>query len=149
MTAAPKVGRFGLVGTVVGLLALIVAVMPLWVLPAVFPPKPIEQEIVDTARELKNRVIAKVEGTHYQAPQEREAAIGWYRACSIAAVSLGLVAIGLAAFSVLRHESWRYAGTAAALGTGAIAFQLAMAALAVVIAFAIVIAAFKYLGISL
>jgi hypothetical protein len=148
MNTASKMGRWGIAGSIVGLLALVAAVLPLWVLPAIFPPKPIDQVIVETASKVKEQLVAAANGSEYQASVQKNPATVWYQASSIAAVSLGLVAIGLAVISFLRQENRRYAGAAAALGSGAIAFEFMVMALAVVVAIVIVVAVFNYLGVS-
>lgn len=149
MMAGSKMRRWGLGGTLIGLIALVAAVLPLWVLPAIFPPRPIDQVIVDTATKVKERLVAQAKGEEYQVRVEKNAAAVWYQACSIAAISLGLVALGLAAFSFLRREDWRYTGAAAALGGGAIAFEIAITALAIFVGLAILVAVIKYTGINL
>jgi hypothetical protein len=140
---------FGIIGSVVGLLGLIAAVLPLWLLPAIYPPRPADQVIVDTAQRVRDRIAARVRGVEYEARQETNPREFWYRAFSVAAVSLGLIAIALAVVSVLRREEWRYAGTAAAVGVGAIAFQAVMAALGALIAIVIIALIIQHFGLGL
>ncbi len=40
--------RLGIIGSIVGVLAMIAAVLPHWVVPIVFPPPPADKVIVDT-----------------------------------------------------------------------------------------------------
>ena len=59
--------------------------------------------------------------------QETRSALGeWRRLFLVAAVSLGLLAIALAVFSLIRCEEKLYAGVGAALGIGAIILQAAI-----------------------
>jgi hypothetical protein len=55
-------------GSIVGLFALITAVLPHWVLPAVFPPPSLDQVIVETGHRLKERLIARAKGIEYEKP---------------------------------------------------------------------------------
>jgi hypothetical protein len=149
MVGARQVGLIGIVGNIVGLLALAAAVLPLWVLPAVFPPKPLEQVLVETAQRVKDRLVARAKGAEYSVTQTQDPAEIWYRVASIVAVSLGLAAVALAVISFLRQEARRFAGTAAALGIGAIAFQfivLALCAIAALMLVSIVLGHFDLLG---
>jgi hypothetical protein len=137
----------GSAGAVIGLLALVLAVLPTWLLPAIFPPPPVDQVVVDTASRIKARIAAKAQGVEYREARPRDPAEGWYRAGSIGAVSLGLLAIGCAVFSVLRREPLRYAGTAAAIGVSAIAFELAMLAFGVLVMLALIAVVANYFDV--
>lgn len=131
MDTRARFDRFGLIGVIVGFLALAAAVLPLWVLPVIFPPKPIERSVVETARDLRDRAIAVARGTAQPAPRAETQIDHWYRILATFAVVLALAAIALAVVSFLRREDWRYAGTAAALGVGAVAFEFWVIALIV------------------
>src|SRR6266566_2688241 len=107
MNAVTQSRRLGITGSIVGLLALVAAVLTQWVLPAVFPPKPLEQVIVETGQRVKDRLIARakrLESHPSEASEQRTLSRTWSQALSIAAVSLGLLAIALAVFSVIRRE---------------------------------------------
>lgn len=146
-SVTPRSRIAGSVGAIIGMLALALAVLPIWVLPAIFPPPPVENLIVDTASRLKQRVVAKAQGVEYREVRPVDPAERWSRACSVAAISLGLAAIGCAVFSFLRREPLRYAGTAAAIGASAIAFEVAMLALGVLIVLALIAIVSHYLGV--
>jgi hypothetical protein len=141
--------RFGRVGVVVGLIGLAVAVLSLWVLPMIFPPKPLEQVVVETARNIRDRAVSAARGVEQPAPRVSDEADVWYKVSTIAALALGLAAIALGAVSFLRREDLRYAGTAAALGVGAIAFELWMMSLAIAVALILLFAIFRYLDLGL
>jgi hypothetical protein len=146
MNAVVPSRRLGITGSIVGLLALVAAVLPQWVLPAVFPPKPLDQVIVETGQRVKDRLIARVKRLDRprESSQERTASAAWSQALSIAAVSLGLLAIALAVFSAIRQEERASAGIAAALGIGAIAFEVLWIAIAAVIVIMIVYAVLNH-----
>jgi hypothetical protein len=140
--------RYGTIGSVVGLLALVAAVLPHWVVPIVFPPPPIDQVIVDTGHRLKERLIARAKGVEYQAPKrEKSDADRWNEGLAVGAVSLGLLAIVFAVCSLIFREERRLAGTAAALGVGAIAFELAIVAIGALILIAIIYVAMDHLSL--
>jgi hypothetical protein len=115
----------GLAGSVIGLLALIAAVLPQWVLPAVSPAKPAEQIATGTRHSLRDGIIARIKKSFaHDAQEQKPEAQSWRQRFSIVAISLALLAITLSVFSFIRREEKLYAGLAAALGGSAIAFQL-------------------------
>jgi hypothetical protein len=135
-------------GSIVGLFALIAAVLPHWVLPAVFPSPTLDQVIVETGHRLKERLIARAKGVDYEKPsREKSAGDRWSDAFSITAISLGLIAIACAVFSLFRREEKLYAGLSAALGVGAIAFELFFIAIGALIIIAIVYAVMDHIDL--
>jgi hypothetical protein len=142
---------FGVAGSLIGLLALIAAVLPHWVLPAVVPAAPAGQIAAERGHTLKERVVAKLKsithGKHETGAQETRAEQSgldeWRQRFSIAAISLALLAIALAVFSILRREEKLYAGVSAVLGGGAIAVQLAILFAGAVIAIMVLYAILK------
>jgi hypothetical protein len=140
--------RLGIIGSIVGVLALMAAVLPHWVVPIVFPPPPADQVIVDTGHRIKDRVIARVKGTEYQAPKpEKSAGRSWSEASSAAAISLGLLAILLAVLSLIFREEKLLAGVAATLGTGAIAVEISFFVIGVLILIAILYVVANIIGL--
>jgi len=139
--SAPQSRRLGMIGSIVGLLALIAAVLPHWVVPVLYPPPPIDQVLVDTGHRLKERLIARAKGVEYQAPR-REKSIGdrLSDGFSIAAVSLGLLAIAMAIVSLFFREERLIAGVSATLGVAAIAVEVSFLVLGVLILIAIIYA---------
>ena len=97
MTTAPQKHWFGLFGTLFGCLAILAAVLPLWVLPLVQPPEPIDKVVVDVAQRIKDRVAAKVQKVEYKEPATRA---NLSKVLSAVAVSLGALALVCAAVSV-------------------------------------------------
>jgi hypothetical protein len=140
--------RFGMIGCIVGLLAIITAVLPHWVIPIIYPPPPVDQMIVDTGHRLKQRLIARVKGVEYQAPQrEKSNAERWNEGLEIGAVSLGLLAIVFSVCSLLFREERILAGVSAALGAGAIAFELVIVAMGALILIAIIYVIMDHLSL--
>ena len=132
--------RLGVIGSIVGVLALIAAVLPHWLVPVIYPPPPADQVIVDTGHRLKDRLIARVKGTEYHAPpREKSTGSQLREASSIGAISLGLLAILLAVLALVFREERLLAGVAAALGTGAIAIAIEISFLAMGVLMLIVI----------
>ena len=118
--------RLGVIGSVVGLLALVAAVLPHWVVPAMFPPPQSEQVKTDTGQKPRGRFFARRESIEQQIGA-REERIGDRLSgiFSTAAVSLGLLAIVLAVLSLIFREEKLFAGVSAALGTVALAIEVA------------------------
>jgi hypothetical protein len=141
VSSAPQSRRLGIIGSIVGLLALIAAVLPHWVLPALYPPPPADQVIVDTGHRLKERLIARAKGVEYQAPREEES-LGHRLSSdfSTAAVSLGLLAMVMAVLSPVFREEKLLAGISAALGITAIAVEVSFFVLGVLFLIAIIYA---------
>ena len=72
---------------------------------------------------LRERFVAKLQRLDQKRHEKREPA-GWREGLPALAILLALAAITLGVISVLRGEVLLYAGVAATLGFGAIAFQL-------------------------
>jgi hypothetical protein len=126
--------RLGVIGSIVGLLALIASVLPHWIVPVIYPPPPADKVIVDTGHRLKDRLVARVKGVEYQAPPREKSTGSQLRdASSIGAISLGLLAITLAVFALVFREERMLAAVAAALGTGAIAIEISFLAMGVLV----------------
>ncbi|SCB48669.1 hypothetical protein GA0061098_101378 [Bradyrhizobium shewense] len=140
--------RLGIIGSIVGVLALIAAVLPRWVVPMVFPPPPADQVIVDTGHRIKDRLIARVKGAEYQAPKvEKSAGRSWRETASATAVALGLLAILLSVLSLIFREERLLAGVAAILGTGAIAIEISFVMIGALILIAILYVVGNIIGL--
>ena len=126
MTASIRRPWFGRSATLLGCLAVLAAVLPLWVLPVLQPPEPLDKVIVSTAEKVKARIAAHAKGVAYQEPARHT---DWYRVLAAAAATFGAMAIVLAAVSAVAREPRRFAVVAAALGVGALLFQLILAVL--------------------
>lgn len=140
--------RLGIIGSIVGVLALMAAVLPHWVVPLVFPPPPADKVIVDTGHRIKDRVIAKVKGVEYQAPKvEKSAGRSWSETASVTAISLGLLAILLSVLSLISREERLLAAVAATLGTGAIAIEISFFMIGALILIAILYVVGNIIGL--
>ncbi|KYK46639.1 hypothetical protein A1D31_05930 [Bradyrhizobium liaoningense] len=145
--AAPS-RRLGIIGSIVGLLALIAAVLPHWVVPIVFPPPAADKVIVDTGHRIKDRIVAKVMGVEYQAPKvEKSAGRSWSETASVAAISLGLLAILFSVLALVFREERLLAGVAAALGAGAIAVEISFLAMGVLMLIVILYVVANIIGL--
>lgn len=146
-SAAPS-RRLGSIGSIVGVLALTVAVLPHWIVPLVFPPPPVERVIVDPGHRIKDRVIARVKGVEYQAPKvENPAGQVWSLAASATAISLGLLAILLSVLSLIFREERLLAAVAATLGTAAIAIEISFVMIGALIAIAFLYVVANIIGL--
>ncbi|MGJ4953734.1 hypothetical protein [Bradyrhizobium sp. HKCCYLS20291] len=131
--------RLGAIGCVVGLLALVAAVLPHWVLPVIDPPPPIDKVIVDVGHRVKERLVAHLKGVDYQAPtRETSWTDRLHQQLPVAAVSLGLLAIILGVVAQLYREERHVAAMATTLGGCAIAVQLSFVLMGVLIVVAII-----------
>ena len=131
----------GIIGSIFGLLALIAAVLPHWVLPMIYPPPPVDKVIVDTGHRLKDRLIARAKGVEYQAPvQEKLTGARLSSDLAAGAVALGLFAIAFSVFSLIRREEKLLAGVSATLGIAAIAFEFSFFVIGALILIAIIYA---------
>ena len=140
--------RLGIIGSLVGVLALMAAVLPHWVVPIVFPPPPADQVIVDTGHRIKDRVIARVKGVEYQAPKvEKSAGRTWSEASSVTAISLGLVAILLSVLALIFREERLLAAVAATLGTGAVAIEISFVVIGALILIAVLYVVANIIGL--
>jgi hypothetical protein len=137
--------RLGVLGCIIGLLALAAAVLPQWLLPVLVPSKPLDQIIVETGQRVKARLLAKAKGVEYQSNQEPSSSERLHQLFSIAAVSLGTLAIAFAVFALIRREEKLYAKVAGGLGAGALAYQLFALAIGALIVIAIVYAVLGHL----
>ncbi len=146
MTASIRCPWFGLSATLFGCLAVLAAVLPLWVLPVLLPPEPLDKVIVSTAEKVKARIAAKAKGVAYQEPARRT---DWFGVLAAAAAMFGALAIVLAAVSAVAREPRRFAAVAAALGVGALLFQLSVAVATALIVCLLILAVLSALGITL
>ncbi|MCP3378830.1 hypothetical protein NLM31_00040 [Bradyrhizobium sp. CCGUVB4N] len=140
--------RLGVIGSLVGMLAFIAAVLPHWVVPMVYPPPPADQVIVDTGHRIKDRIVARVKGVEYQAPKvEKSAGRSWSEIASVAAISLGLLAILFSVLSLIFREERLLAAVAATLGTGAIAIEISFVMIGALILIAILYVVGNIIGL--
>lgn len=124
MNDQTKTRRLGLIGTVLGLVALGVAVFHFFFGP-IEPPPPIENVVAETTIKLKEAITLKLQGREYEAPVQGKA-LGPDKMVEYSVIILGFVAIVLGVIGFVQREEWRPSGMALVLGSGAIAFQFAV-----------------------
>ena len=130
------------------MLALIAAILPHWVVPALYPPPPTDKVIVDTGHRIKDRLIARAKGVEYEAPvREKSTGSQISQAASTAAISFGLLAIFFAVLALVFREEKLLAGVAAVLGTGAIAFEFSFFVIGALILIAILYVVGNIIGL--
>jgi len=129
--------KFGMFGIVVGAIALMLALVHFWAGP--FSPQlTLDAYVSEKAASIRNKTIDALKGK----PVEKEYVKSNFDADKVTRIItavLGVLALILAALSFSNHESARTAGSAAALGVSAIAFQfIAMYAMALLVVILIV-----------
>jgi hypothetical protein len=100
-----KSRRLGTIGSIVGLLALLSSALT-QLLPAVFPPKPLDEVVEEAGQKVKNHLIfrtKRLEIRSREASEQRAVGDTWSERLSTVAVSLGLLAIALAVFALVRR----------------------------------------------
>ena len=140
MNAVRQSRRFGLIGSVVGLLALLASALT-HLLPGVLLHKPIYQATEAAGQRDADHLIfrtKRLEIKSREASEQRTVGTTWNDILSTAAASLGLLAIALAVLAVILREEKLLAGVAAALGVAAIAVQVWWVLIGAVIVFMIV-----------
>jgi hypothetical protein len=134
--------RLGIIGSIVGLLALLVSALT-QLLPAAYLAQPaFGQAIEATVPKARDHVIFQTKRFEItkprEAPEQRPAGTTWNEVLSTAAAALGVLAIAFAVFAVIFKEERLLAGIADVLGATAIAVQiwwvLILVAVAIVIA---------------
>lgn len=138
MNAVRQSRRLGTIGSIVGLLALLASALT-QVLPAI--SRTYDHVIDETGPRGKDHLIfraKRLEIRPREASEQRTVGYTWNQGLSTVAVSLGLLAIALAVFSVVLREEKLLAGIAAALGIAAIAVQVYWILIGVVILIVIV-----------
>lgn len=127
-----KSSKFGMLGIVVGSMALLLALVHFWAGP--FSPQPtIETVVAEKAVSIRNAALDALKGKE---PAGETYSAQWDadRIAYVATAVLGGMAFILAVFSLVFKEPVRAAGGAAALGISAIAFQfIAMYAMALLV----------------
>jgi hypothetical protein len=133
--------RLGIIGSIVGLLALLVSALT-QLLPAEQLTQPVTRQTTEAAApKAKDQVIFSTK--RFEITKSRETseprAVGttWNDVLAMTAASLGVLAIALAVFAVIFKEEKLLAGIAAVLGGAAIAVQVWWALVLVAIAIVI------------
>lgn len=124
MNESNKPRTLGLTGTLIGLLALGLAVFHFFVGPLETPP-PLESVVADQTVKIKQAITAKIKGTEHPAePVART--VGADDMIFYAVIALGFAALTAGVLGFVQREDLRSTGAAVVLGSGAIAFQFAV-----------------------
>lgn len=141
-----KPRKLGLAGTVIGIIALGIAIFHFFFGPLEQPPS-VEEVVAETAVKLKGAFAAKLKGETYEA-ERRSEGLKPDDLLRHTVTVLGFVAIVLAAIGFIQHEDWRASSVALALGAGAIVFQFTVAVIGAVLAIILVVAVLGAMGLS-
>ena len=133
--------RLGIIGCVVGLLALLTSALT-QLLPAVYLSQPIVAHATEaTAPKSKDHVIFSTKRLEItksrEASEPRAVGSTWNEILATTAAALGVLAIALAVLAVIFREEKLLAGITAVLGTAAIAVQIWWALIFVAVAIVI------------
>lgn len=133
-----KKASFGLVALILGMVAFAGSVGHFWLGPIDAPPK-LEDTIADEAVKIRDRVVAKLKG---DTSSSTSAASDWEadRTALAAIACTSVLAILLSVIAFVRHEPLRIVGSAAVLGSSALALQYLVIAIGAIV-FAIILAA--------
>jgi hypothetical protein len=140
--------RLGIIGSAVGLLALLVSSLT-YLLPDSLLYKPVTQVTEATVKKDSEHVILRIKRLEIKSretTEQRPAGTTWEQAFSTAAVSLGLLAIAFAVFAVIFREEKLLAGIAVTLGAAAIVVQVWWVLIVVVLAMIIANAFLSFLS---
>jgi hypothetical protein len=132
--------RLGIIGSAVGLLALLVSSLT-YLLPDLLLYRPVTQVTEAANKKESEQVILRIkrfEIKSREATEQRPTGTTWEQVISTAAVSLALLAIVFAVFAVIFREEKLLAGVAVVLGGAAIAVQVWW--VVIIILFAMIIA---------
>lgn len=138
--AARQSRRLGIIGSAVGLLALLVSALT-YLLPDTLLYRPLTQVTEAAVKKDTEHLIfriKRIEIKSREASEQHPTGTTWEQALSTAAVSLGLLAIAFAVSAVIFREEKLLAGIAATLGAAAIAVQVWW--VLVIVVFAMIIA---------
>jgi hypothetical protein len=141
-----KISWLGNFAVAFGSLALVLAILPTYLLPLLSPPESADKVVIDFARKIKDRAIATVKGVQYQEPQAKR---DWYQILAAAAMVFGVLAIIFAAGSFIAKESWRYAVVGSALGIGAVMVQFSLLVAGILVVIVLVAVILNFLGLNI
>jgi hypothetical protein len=148
MNSVRQPRRLGIIGSIVGLFALVASALT-QLLPAVPVSEPVRHATEAAGPADKGRWsfrLNRFEIRSHEASEPRTAGTAsydWNQVLSTTAVALGLLAIAFAVFAVIMKEERLLAGIAAALGCTAIAVQIYWVVIIVVVVMAIANAIFS------
>ena len=116
--------RASLIGLILGALALMLAIIPSYLLPVIYPTPALAAQALDTVDRIKERALAKLKGEPYRAaPSHRGERAGWYRMAALATAICAVLAIICGAVAYVRHEPNRACATAIVFGIAALLLE--------------------------
>lgn len=130
-------GSFALIALICGMLALTGSVAYFWLGP-IEPPSKLEDVIADKAVKIRDKVVAKLKRTK-TTTQKQEVSRDLDKIAMASIACTSLLAILLSVIGFVRHEPIRMVGSAAVLGSTALALQYLLVAIGAIV-FAIIIA---------
>jgi hypothetical protein len=131
--------RLGIIGSAVGLLALLVSALT-YLLPDTLLDRPVTQVAEAVGKKETEHMVFRIKRLEIksrEASEPRPAGTTWEQAISTSAASLGLLAIAFAVFAVIFREEKLLAGIATLLGAAAITVQVWWVLVIVVLAMVI------------
>ena len=121
-SSSEKKRTLGVIGVIVGFVALSCAFLSPWIQEAIDPPKKtLEESTVDFAGRLAEAAKAKVKGEEYVAANTEQPKPSRFIFPTV--IGMGLVGAGLGIGSMLKSEQRMIGGGAIALGIGAVVVQ--------------------------
>ena len=141
-----KPSPFGLVGVILGFVALGVALAHFWLGP-IEPAPALEDLVADKAVKIKKAVEARLRG---EVLDRNTVSASFDKDELIRATTIGaaFIAIVFAVVSFIKREDLRVSGSAIGLASGAIAFEFAALALGVIVAAILIGVVLSVIGIS-
>lgn len=137
---------FGVLGSVIGLVALVATVLHFFFGP-IAEPKPVESFVAETAVNIKDAIKAKIKGEKYQ-PPTAETSIDADLIVERGTISIALLAVSLGVFGFLRHEEKLPNGLALGLGGATVAFSVSIAITSIIIGIILIAAIISALGLD-
>ena len=147
MNKEVKPRKFGLIGTIFGALALIVAISHFFLGPIEQAPT-IEEFVAEKTSSISEALRAGLTGEGQAPTKIQERSFGPDQVVEASVAGLSILAIVLAVFGFIQREDLRPTGTAVLLGGAALTFQLAIAIVGAILAVIIIAAIINALGIG-
>lgn len=147
MNSKRKGKTLGVLGTVIGLIALGVGLLHMSLGP-IEEPAPVESYVADVTVKIKDAISAKLKGEEYKAPIT-EKTIDRDQLLYQGVMIGGFIALALGAIGISLNEEWRPSGVAFVLGGAAITLQLSLAFLGALLIILIIGAIVSSLGLDI
>ena len=146
MTHQSKPRFFGVLGSVIGLLALVTTVAHFYFGP-IAEPEPVESVIAETAVNIKKAMAAKMKGEEY-VPPERTKSFNPDQALEKGVMVAALFALSLGVLGFLKKEEYIPSGLAVGLGGATVMVSISIAIAGFIVAAIIISAIIGALGLS-